>query len=256
MIFAHIHNENHPTKNHIIDDLATDVDRLVPIHPFAEKIDMVHMEPLLANYLAMSMSFPYLQSGSCSDAIISSIKDGREMPPHFEKSSIVGAFLVWDELGGWHKTFKKGHSGLPGILDSKAVHANYLKADLETLFGHKVEMRFDEPTKEYLLDFYKALSSEIPVIRCAAMVTFELHAERMITSLWETVANSFSVEKRHLKYFDTHVGGDDPAEAYHVQMTKNLVDATVEPNTVERFKAEALRQYFLHIQWCKNISIL
>jgi hypothetical protein len=256
MTFTNTHEEKHQIKNHILDDLATDIDRLAPIHPFAEKIDMLHMEPLLANYLAMSMSFPYLQSGSCSDAIISSIKNGREMPAHFEKSSIVGAFLVWDELGGWHKTFKKGHAGLPNILDSKAVHANYLKADLEILFGHKVEMRFDKPTKEYLLEFYQALSSEIPIIRCAAMVTFELHAERMITSLWETVAQSFPVEKHRLKYFDSHVGGDDPAEAYHVQMTKNLVDAVVEPNKIERFKAEALRLYFLHIQWCKNICTL
>lgn len=50
--------------------------------------------------------------------------------------------------------------------------------------------------------------------------------------------------------------GDDPAEAYHVQMTQNLVDAVIGPDMQERFKAEALRLYLMHAQWCREITRL
>jgi hypothetical protein len=240
----------------LLNKLEQDLEHLVPTHPFSEEIKEVHLEPLLANYLAMSMAFPYIQAGSCSDAILACINNNREMPQDFETSSIVASFLVWDELGGWYKTYKKGNAALPSILDGKAVHANFLKGDLEKLFGHYVTMRFDTPTKNYLLELYKALSSSNVATRCAAMVTFEIHAERMINSLWQTVAKIFNVQKDTLQYFSTHVGGDDPAEAHHVAMTQNMLNALISPSMFERFRAESFRLYLMHTQWCSEISCL
>lgn len=237
-----------------IPNLAKTFLDLFPVHPFANVHDKAHMRPLMQNYLAMSMAFPYLQSASCSESILHCLRNGDEVPEFLEKTTIVGSFLVWDELGGWHNTYKKAHAGLPKILDSKQVHANLLRLDIKAIFGEELKARFDEPTKQYLLRFYQDLSSLDPTTKCAAMVSFELHAERMISSLWHSVSQLYALEKDNLKYFSAHVGGDDPAEAYHVKMTQNMVDTVISQENQHKFIAEAVRIYFTHFQWCDAIT--
>ena len=74
-------------------------------------------------------------------------------------------------------------------------------------------------------------------------------------SLWNSLSGIFTnIEKNDLKYFYGHVGGDDPAESYHVKMTEEMIsilaDTSEKQNTfIEHFK----KMYTLHIKWCEDI---
>ena len=62
------------------------------------------------------------------------------------------------------------------------------------------------------------------------MIGFECHAQEMITALWEAVCSSFDLpQDERLVYFWGHVGGDAPAEAVHVEMTRMMVAQLVPP---------------------------
>ena len=224
-----------------------------PHHPFHSlRLNKYQLEDIMSEYLAMSSSFPYLQAGSCSKQIIDSITGDRPIRPEVELTSVVGAFLVWDEFGGWLKTVKAGAKGLPGILDTSAFHANVLKSDLSSIFGKEIMPRFGLSTKKYLLDLYRGLSDTDDLRRCAMMTSFEFHAERMIKELWSSLKDSTGCGDEELRYFVGHVGGDDPAEAYHVQMTEKMM-ATLVGSNVRGFKRAFLECYGLHFNWCHSI---
>ena len=85
------------------------------------------------------------------------------------------------------------------------------------------------------------------------MVAFEKHANQMINSLWNSLASIHGLEKNSLQYFETHVGGDDPAEAYHVRMTQRLVTSVVPKEEQDRFFSHFLDCYDLNYKWCAAI---
>ena len=76
----------------------------------------------------------------------------------------------------------------------------------------------------------------------------------MIDSLWNYVVQRTGINKDELKYFATHVGGDDPAEAYHVGMTTNMIANLVPTEDQERFVREFLNAYRINIEWCESIA--
>jgi len=88
------------------------------------------------------------------------------------------------------------------------------------------------------------------------MVAFEAHAASMIDALWSTVSDIYGASKDDLTYFKVHVGGDDPAEAYHVQMTQAMVQESVKMDEWERFVYEFAKSYQANLRWCEAIKAL
>ena len=60
----------------------------------------------------------------------------------------------------------------------------------------------------------------------------------MIDALWTTVAILFKSEKEKLLYFRMHVGGPDPAEKYHVALTRRMISEVITPADSGRFVDE------------------
>lgn len=223
-------------------------------HPFSNLfLTKEQWKELLAEYLAMSIAFPYLQAGASSKKIFQAINNNEEIDHEFELTSVVASFLVWDEFGGWLSTKNKGNKGLLEILNTKKFHANILRDDLKMIFGSEIKPHFGNHTKNYLIKLYDKLSHQDDLVRLAAMTSFESHAENMITALWQSLYSSLGVEKERLKYFFGHVGGSDPAEAYHVSMTEQLVDLVVK-NKKDQYEELFIQNYNLHKGWCSDLT--
>lgn len=110
------------------------------------------------------------------------------------------------------------------------------------------------PTINYLKQLSADLSSSDHVHRCAAMVAFEMHAESMISALWGSLSEIVNLPKNELVYFKVHVGGDDPAEEYHKQMTQKMI-ARLVPAAREQDYCQSFEScYKLHTDWCQAIK--
>ena len=239
------------------EKLKTVVENRFSVHPFSTGITAQNRRPLMRNYLAMSQAFPYLQAGSQKDLIFSIMEKNVDVPEDIEKTSVVGNFLSWDETGGNQLMLTKGIVALPEILKTRhQFHANLLKKDLKLLFQENVQPDYSAVTVTYLKELHKRLSSLDRLIRCSTMIGFEMHAYEMITALWQSISAQFQVGKEHLSYFQTHVGGEDPAEGYHVQMTESLVKDLVLQGDEERFVNEFQDSYALNINWCKALTYI
>lgn len=237
------------------DYLGDMVKENFPVHPFADDINPGDFERMMRNYLAMSQAFPYLQAGAQKRLLFHYMESGLDVPRDVEISSVVGAFLVWDETGGWGATREQGVEGLLSILSTQErFHSNLLKHDLRRIFGKDIKPEYSEETRDYLKELHDGLASVDPVTRCAFMVSFEAHAERMIEGLWGYIARKTGVDKDELRYFSTHVGGDDPAEAYHVSMTTDMIANLVPLDDEERFVREFINAYAVHSGWCEQIA--
>ncbi len=236
------------------DLLHQQIDAMFPVHPFAQGLTRLNARTVMENYLAMSQAFPFLQAGAQRELIFDCILSNRDVSNDMEQTCVVGSFLCWDETGGTYVLEGQGKSGLANILHTdRYFHANLLKSDLQVMFGEPVKPEYGAATRDYLFALYRALSSLDPVARCAAMVAFELHAERMISSLWGSISRLFAVERSALTYFQVHVGGDDPAEAYHVALTEALVENNVPAARTADFLNAAQTNYRQHIEWCQAL---
>lgn len=211
-------------------------------HPFDNLIEG-NLKNTLANFFAMSQSFPYIQSGTQKKLYDHYIDNNIQIDKPLEITTVVANFLSWDETGGLYVTLRKKMAGISDILQTdKYFHSNYLRDDLVTLFGHAITPLYSDVTKNYLNNLYLNLSNIDAVKRCATMVSFEEHANQMILSLWNSLSGIFTnIEKNDLKYFYGHVGGDDPAESYHVKMTEEMIsilaDTSEKQNTfIEHFR--------------------
>ncbi len=219
------------------------------VHPFATTMDTPRLEVLLPEYLAMSVAFRYLQAAAQKDVIFAAIHENRPVPEGIEVMNSVGNFLSWDESGGVDLLLNGGKEMLPEILDTDRFHSELLRADARRMLGHEIEPNYSQVTRRYLLALYRGLASMDVVVRCAHMVAFEFHAGIMIDSLWGAVATT-GLPRDELSYFQRHVGGEDPAEEYHIEMTQRMIARVVAPTEGERFLAEFRRAYGLHIEWC------
>ena len=244
-----------------IDCAPTELERIVAIrfgeHPFRHGVDHRNAQILLRHYLAMSQAFPYLQSGSQGPLILDLIKQNRGVTPDIELTTVVGNFLAADETGVNYVLKRYGIEGLPKILDTdEYFHSNLLRADLRIVFGAELAPCFDEPTATYLRRLYEDLADRDPVRRCAAMVAFEAHAEAMIEALWDGLAELYGLDKDRLDYFRVHVGGDDPAEAYHVATTAAMIRRIVPDHRSQEFLDAFEQCYSLNFDWCRDLTRL
>jgi hypothetical protein len=225
----------------IFDKLEEIITSKFKNHPFNDisGLDKGSIETIMKKYLAMSQAFPYLQAGAQKDYIFHVIKKNIDVEEHFEKTSVVGNFLCWDETGGVKILKEKGISFLPQILDTKFnFHSNLLKNDLSKIFGKKISPEYDEKTVKYLENLYVRLA-------------FEMHAGRMIESLYTSISKHLDL--KNLDYFDSHVGGDDPAEAYHVLMTKRMIHDILSRELNSQFLKDFEESYRLNYEWCSSI---
>ncbi|MDF2690781.1 MAG: hypothetical protein K0S29_636 [Gammaproteobacteria bacterium] len=222
-------------------------------HPFTEVSDRANYKTLLANFFAMSQAFPYLQAGSQKDVFLPYLENNQDVPEHVELTSVVGNFLCWDETGGLYPTIAQGLKALPKLLETRRFHANILRSDCEKIFGESIRPSYSAITANYLKTLYEGLSSPCSITRVAFMVSFETHAHTMISALWETLAKKFDVPKQSLSYFGLHVGGEDPAEAYHVEMTENLISRIVGEAQKQEFDTKFKQSLELHYAWCRDI---
>lgn len=146
---------------------------------------------------------------------------------------------------------RMGKAGLPRLLDTAVwSHSGILRADAAKIVGFPVAPRFGQATRRYLVALYHGLASTDVVRRCAFMVAFELHASAMIESLWGTIVAVTSIPREELGYFHLHLGGDDPAEKYHIETTQRLIERVVPPLQHDRFLAEFEAAYRLNVDWC------
>jgi hypothetical protein len=247
--FSATHNQSIRVK------IEHEITKLYPEHPFVLGISQSNVQDVMWKYLAMSQAFPLIQSGAFLPLIKKSIVNNKELPEEFFKAFAVAMFLCNDEMGSHHILSNGGNRRLPEILKTEEQsHASLLKKDLLILFGNPPVPNFCPVTKQYLLTLSESLGSNDIVELVASMVAFETHANHMINAVWQRIGQLFpAIDKNSLEYFKIHVGGDDPAEAYHVQMTDRLIiEAKAESNSDE-FVKKVLRYYDLNATWCQNI---
>ncbi|MGY3533281.1 hypothetical protein ACVILK_003132 [Bradyrhizobium embrapense] len=222
-------------------------------HPFAKELSEEQFASLLPEYLAMSQAFPYLQAGSQKDLIFEAMHHNRDLPRDIELTSVVANFICWDETGGYGRIIQGGKVALPDILLTENFHSNLFRRDASRLLGRAIRPNYSATTNRYLHSLYDGLSAKDPVVRCAYMVAFELHAAEMIQALWTTTVKTFDTRPDDLEYFRSHVGGEDPAEKYHGEMTSRLIGELVSADCNGRFLDEFDRAYRLNLKWCQDL---
>ena len=239
--------------NPVVDQIDQIRSIFFSAHPFST-LEKNQVPFLLAQYLAMSQAFPYLQAGSQKDLILRCVATNCDVPSDVEMTSVVGNFLSWDETGGFYLMRHASMERLPEILNPQNFHANMLREDIEAILGYAVSPDYSGATGVYLQALLDSLGDPDPVARCATMVSFEAHAGQMIEALWNSLASLFRADKETLKYFRVHVGGDDPAEVHHIAMTQRMIDAVVPARRRQEFLRRFTDRYHLHFDWCAAIS--
>lgn len=247
--------QSHPLElsktENAYEQLVAIVSKEFGVHPFTHIQDKEQLEVLLPEYLAMSLAFRYLQAAAQKDVIFDAIQENRSVPEEIELMNVVGNFLTWDESGGNGLLLSQGKAGLPNILDTQRLfHSNILRTDAAKILGYSISPNFSPVTQHYLNTLYQGLASTDPIRRCAYMIAFELHAASMIDSLWGAITAITNLPRKELRYFDLHVGEDDPAEKYHVEMALRLIELVVPPHKHDRFLAEFRAAYQLNFEWC------
>ncbi len=243
-----------PAPQPTIADLERRAQQHFGPHPFSQERRRARLDAVLTGVMALSQAFPYLQAASAKEAIFDAIATNRDLPRDVLLTSAVGAFLYWDELGGHNLALRHGNVGLPRLLEvERRHHAELFRHDASRVLGRPVTPDYTPHTRAYLMALHEGLSSPDPVRRCAFMVAFELHAGDFIESLWEWVAEASAIPREELQYFSAHVGGDDPAELYHAQMTHRLIEAIVPHSDNARFSALFLEAYGLNHNWCRTL---
>lgn len=238
----------------VLDRIAKAVAAAYQNHPFRDKVTRTNVESVVGNYCAMSMAFPYLQAGASYRAFEHYMRHGFDVARDVQVTAVVGAFLCWDEFGGHAKICAQGNRGLSSILDISGTHANLFKQDMRRILGRDILPLWSPATTRYLKALHYGLSSVDPTTRVAAMVGFERHANDMITALWQSIVQLFGVKREELSYFDTHVGGDDPAESYHVDMTGRMIAEVITYENCDRLIDEAVAAYGLNFIWCEQLT--
>ena len=144
-------------------------------HPFAT-VERAHCKSLFADFLAMSQAFPYLQAGSQKRLIMRCMEKNIDLPRDVAITGAIGSLLSWDEIGGLFITRHLGFENLPALLSGQYSHTALLRANIVELFGEDMTPNYSPTTVAYLRALLVELEATDPVRRCAAMVSFEMHA--------------------------------------------------------------------------------
>jgi hypothetical protein len=255
----------------LIAELTRRIGERFPLHPFRHRVAKDNFAAVIAEYLAMSIAFPFIQAGAMhatyeaalraqgdaeqGDAEQGDAEQG-DAGKNAEITGAIGAYLIWDEVGGHKLTLEEGNQGLLKLPATRCnYHAHWLRRDIRTLLGREVAPHRSAATVRYLDDLLAGLSDPRGNRNVAYMIGFECHAHAMISALWAAIGAAFDVpQDERLVYFWGHVGGEEPAEAVHVEMTRMMVAELVPPERGEEFIALCLEAYGLNFRWCEAIS--
>jgi len=240
----------------IIEELNRRIGEHFPIHPFRNGVNKDNFETVVADYLAMSIAFPFIQAGAIHETYKAALRAGRDIDKNVEITGAVGTYLVWDEMGGYQLTLEKGNVGLLHLFSTRRnFHAHWLRKDIRTILGKDVPPHQSAATAHYLDALMGGLSDARRNRNVAYMIEFECHAEAMISALWDAICSSFDLpHDEQLVYFWGHVGGHSPAEAVHVEMTRMMVAELVPPEQADEFIELCIAAYALNFHWCEAIA--
>jgi hypothetical protein len=240
----------------MIEELSRRINERFPDHPFRSGVNKDNFETVSADYLAMSIAFPFIQAGAMHQTYRAALRAGGDTDKNAEITGAVGAYLVWDEVGGHKLTLESGNEGLLQLPATRRnYHAHWLRQDIRAILGKDVPPHRSAATVRYLDQLFDGLSDARQNRNVAYMIGFECHAQAMITALWDAICSSFDVPRdERLVYFYGHVGGDEPAEAVHVEMTRMMVAELVPPDRREEFIELCLEGYALNWNWCDAIA--
>jgi hypothetical protein len=240
----------------LIEKLSWRIEERFPNHPLRNGVNKANFETVIANYLAMSVAFPFIQAGAIHETYKAALRARGDTDKNAEITAALGAFLVWDEVGGHKLTLEKGNKGLLQLASTRRnYHAHWLRSDIRTILGKDVQPSRSAVTTRYLDELLGGLSDVRRNRNLAYMIGFESHAEEMINALWDAVCSSFDLPRdERLAYFWGHVGGDAPAEAVHVEMTRMMVAELVPADRCDEFIELCLEGYALNFHWCEAIT--
>jgi len=240
----------------IVDELNRRIGERFREHPFRNGVNKENFAAVSADYLAMSIAFPFIQAGAIHATYKAALRAGGDTDKNAEITGAIGAYLVWDEVGGHKLTLESGNQGLLQLPATRRnYHAHWLRRDLRTILGKDVQPHRSAATTRYLDQLLDGLSDSRRNRNVAYMIGFECHAQEMIGALWDAVCASFDLpHDERLVYFWGHVGGHSPAEAVHVEMTRMMVAELVPPDRRDEFIELCLEGYALNFQWCEAIT--
>ena len=240
----------------IIEKLSRQISERFPDHPFRRRVNKNNFEAVSADYLAMSIAFPFIQAGAIHATYKAALRAEGDMYKNAEITGAIGAYLVWDEVGGHKLTLENGNEGLLQLAATRRnYHAHWLRQDIRAILGKDVRPHRSAATVRYLDALFEGLSDARRNRNVAYMIGFECHAQAMITALWDAVCSSFDLpHDERLVYFWGHVGGESPAEVVHVEMTRMMVAELVPPDQREEFIELCLEGYALNVHWCEAIT--
>src|SRR4051795_12348058 len=240
----------------IIEELSRGIGERFLDHPFRSGVNKDNFATVIAEYLAMSIAFPFIQAGAIHETYKAALRAGGDTDKNAEITGAVGAYLVWDEVGGHKLTLERGNQGLLQLpATHRNYHAHWLRKDIHTLLDRDVQPHRSAATIRYLDELLGGLSDARRNRNVAYMIGFECHAQAMIGALWDAACSSFDLpHNERLVYFWDHVGGDEPAEGFHVEMTRMMVAELVPPDRREEFIELCLEGYALNFHWCEAIT--
>jgi len=240
----------------IIGELSRRIGECFPDHPFRDRVNKDNFEAVIADYLAMSIAFPFIQAGAIHETYKAALRARGDTDKNAEITGAIGAYLIWDEVGGHKITLEKGNVGLIQLSATRRnFHAHWLRQDIRTILGRDVPPRRSPATVRYLDALLAGLSDARRNRNVAYMIGFECHAEAMINALWDALCASFDLpHDERLVYFWGHVGGEAPAETVHVEMTRMMVAELVPSERRKEFIELCLEAYALNFHWCEAIT--
>lgn len=240
----------------LVKELSRRIGERFPTHPFRNRVNKDNFETVIADYLAMSIAFPFIQAGAIHETYKAALRAGGDADKNAEITGAIGAYLVWDEVGGHKLTLERGNVGLLQLPATRRnFHAHWLRKDIRTILGRDVPPHRSAATVRYLDALLGGLSDAQRNRNVACMIGFECHAEAMINALWDAACAAFDLPPdERLVYFWGHVGGEAPAEAVHVEMTRMMVAELVPPERGEEFIELCLEAYALNFRWCEAIA--
>lgn len=240
-------------------DIVTELESLIgerfPLHPFEVGITKENFEQVMAEYLAMSIAFPYIQAGSAHENYRKAIQISGDTNHNLEITAAIGTLLVSDEFGADELIRQSNKEQIPLASHvEQCIHSNLLRHDIATILGKPLKPRWSSATRSYLDQLFFAFSDQTKNRNVAYMITFEMHAYKMILAIWSAINRCFGMHKySELQYFSRHIGGDSPAEALHIEMTLKMIDALISDEDREGFILTCTEGFTTNIRWCESI---
>ena len=120
----------------MIGELSRRISERFPDHPFRGGVNRNNFETVSADYLAMSIAFPFIQAGAMHETYKAALRAGDDTDKNAEITGAVGAYLVWDEVGGHKLTLENGNEGLLQLPATRRnYHAHWLRQDIRTVLA-------------------------------------------------------------------------------------------------------------------------